>query len=117
MLRLSVTGVPDAWDSGGRLESSLIGLLLSRGRFGNGPFACVATLRFRQRRPLCGSATLAFATSFVGRVASARNRARIEMYLSACDCTGFCANLQKSEIIQLPLPSRCGRAPALQTIV
>jgi hypothetical protein len=22
-----------------------------------------------------------------------------------CDCTGFCANLQKREIIQLPLPS------------
>src|ERR1700694_1055660 len=28
MLRLSVTGVPDAWDSGGRLESLLIELLL-----------------------------------------------------------------------------------------
>src|ERR1700694_3414878 len=28
MLRLSVTGVPDAWDSGGRLESFLIELLL-----------------------------------------------------------------------------------------
>src|SRR6266852_3061748 len=28
MLKLSVTGVPDAWDSGGRLESLLIGLLL-----------------------------------------------------------------------------------------
>jgi hypothetical protein len=30
MLRLSVTVVPDAWDSGGRLESSLIELLLYR---------------------------------------------------------------------------------------
>src|SRR5258708_29573282 len=37
MLRLSVTGVPDAWDSGGRLESSLIGLLLSRGRLATVP--------------------------------------------------------------------------------
>src|SRR6266853_6643122 len=33
MLRLSVTGVPDAWDSGGRLESSFIELLLSLGRW------------------------------------------------------------------------------------
>src|SRR5882672_11761318 len=82
--------------------------------FGHGTFSCVATLRFRQRRPLCGSATLAFATSFVGRVASARNRARIEMYLSACDCTGFCANLQKPEIIQLPL-SASAQARALPT--
>jgi hypothetical protein len=30
MLRLSVTVVPDAWDSGRRLESSLIELLLHR---------------------------------------------------------------------------------------
>src|ERR1700737_4376083 len=28
MLRLSVTGVPDAWDSGGRWDALLIGLLL-----------------------------------------------------------------------------------------
>jgi hypothetical protein len=27
--------------------------------FSHGTFSCVATLRFRQRRPLCGSATLA----------------------------------------------------------
>jgi hypothetical protein len=40
MLRLSVTGVADAWDSGGRLESSLIGLLLSRGRLATGPSPC-----------------------------------------------------------------------------
>src|SRR6266404_4823928 len=32
MLRLSVTGVPDAWDSGGRLVSSLVELLVGVGR-------------------------------------------------------------------------------------
>jgi hypothetical protein len=32
MLRLSVTGVPNAWDSGGRLETSLIEWVLSAAR-------------------------------------------------------------------------------------
>jgi hypothetical protein len=54
----------------------------------------------------------AFATSSLTEL-RLRNRAQMEMYPSAsqwlsfecCDCTGFCANLQKPEIIQLPLPS------------
>ena len=55
----------------------------------------------------------AFATLSVNRIALRETGREIEMYPSAsklfgfccCDCTGFCANLQKREIIQLPLPS------------
>jgi hypothetical protein len=36
--------------------------------FGHGTFSCVATLRFRQRKPLCGSATLAFATRLLAEL-------------------------------------------------
>src|SRR5262245_59766405 len=52
MLRLSVTGIPDAWDIGGRLDTSFIGLtpVVGVGRaFGHGLLLYCA--RSRQTHP------------------------------------------------------------------
>ena len=64
-------------------------------------------------RPPLVVLVFAFATLSVNRIALRETGREIEMYPSAsklfgfccCDCTGFCANLQKREIIQLPLSS------------
>jgi hypothetical protein len=64
-------------------------------------------------RPPLVVLVFAFATLSVNRIALRETGREIEMYPSAskvfgfccCDCTRFCANLQKREIIQLPLPS------------
>ena len=74
---------------------------------------CCKQLKFRQHDRRLVVLVFAFATLSVNRIALRETGREIEMYPSAsklfgfccCDCTGFCANLQKREIIQLPLPS------------
>ena len=74
---------------------------------------CCKQLKFRQHDRRLVVLVFAFATLSVNRIALRETGREIEMYPSAsklfgfccCDCTRFCANLQKREIIQLPLPS------------
>src|SRR6267142_3292877 len=118
MLRLSVTGVPDAWDSGGRLESSFIELLLSLVRWPRiAPVieipATQTALRQRYscvRNDVCCQSCVCEKRRELKCIHPLRN----EFVFRCCDCAGFCANLQKPEIIQLPL-SASAQARALPT--